>query len=238
MSNSSARKIKKRSFFLIATASIFFIVSEGLKAQPFVQDKHISLSAAKKMVEQAKVNSKFPIVVNDFVLAELNFYLGTPEGRGFMRASLARMENYHKLVTSQLKEHKLPEELKAIPIVESGYQNIGKSLESPAGLWQFTTPTARRFGLRIDGKVDERLNEKLETGAAMRYLEALYDEFKDWQLAVLAYNVGGGTVQQKIKETGSRDVWTLIKKSHESNKTFLAKIMAVIIIMKNPSSIE
>jgi membrane-bound lytic murein transglycosylase D len=104
----------------------------------------------------------------------------------------------------------------------------------------FIASTARAYGLRVNDQVDQHMNEALLTDAAMRYLLANRFRFSDWQLSLLAYNVGENAVQQAINETGSRDPWVLVRNSGLSaeSRNYLPKVMAAILIMKNPSSVE
>ncbi|MGZ3817860.1 MAG: M56 family metallopeptidase, partial [Bdellovibrio sp.] len=139
-----------------------------------VKDRRVSMQEAQELAEKAKEHSSFPIVLNDLVLQELNRYLGTPGGREFMRKSLVRMETYRPLIIKKIQEYHMPEELMAVPIVESGYQNLPQSENKSwgAGLWMFIESTARNYGLRVDSVVDERLNPEILTDAAMRYISA------------------------------------------------------------------
>jgi len=90
----------------------------------------------------------------------------------------------------------------------------------------------------VDTEVDERLNTDLLTDAAMRLLKADHLQFKDWQLSVLAYNMGENKVLEAIKKTGSRDAWSIVRAGFENDKDYLPKLMAAILIMKNPESVE
>jgi membrane-bound lytic murein transglycosylase D len=192
----------------------------------FVQDRRISMSEAQVLAQKTQ-NSDFPVVVNDLVLKQLNRYIGTPEGREFMKLALQRMENYRKLVEGKLSEYEVPPELIAIPIIESGYQNLEQKPNKGwgAGIWMFIESTARNFGLRVDSQVDERLNADLLTDAAMRLLKADHLQFKDWQLSVLAYNMGENKVLEAIKKTGSRDAWTIVRAGFENDKDYLPKLL-------------
>lgn len=58
-------------------------------AKGLVQDRRVTLAQAQDMAGKAAKSSSFPVTVNDLVLKELNRYVGTPEGREFMRAALA-----------------------------------------------------------------------------------------------------------------------------------------------------
>jgi membrane-bound lytic murein transglycosylase D len=211
-------------------------------SKSLVQDRRVSLAQAQALAQQVPSNSDFPIVVNEAVLKQLNRYVGTPEGRDFMRASIERMQNYKTLMGGTLQKYSVPAELLAVPLIESGYQNMteGESHTSmhSAGMWQFTSSTARNFDLRVDGQKDERLDVALSTDAAVRYLQSNHLRFKDWQLAVLAYNMGENAVQGAIDATGSRDVWTLIQNGYEGDKDYLAKIMAAVLILKNPDCLK
>lgn len=206
-----------------------------------VQDRRVNMAQAKAMAVRAQGETGFPVVVNDLVLKQLNRYIGTPEGREFMRDSLARMENYKVLVDDYLKKYDVPVEIMAVPIIESGYQNLTEKSNSSmkaAGIWQFIPQTARNYGLRVDSKIDERLDVSLLTDAAMRYLQSNNLRFKDWQLSALSFNMGENAVQKRMNDLGSRDAWELIRNGYEGDKDYLPKLMAAILIMRNPDSVQ
>jgi membrane-bound lytic murein transglycosylase D len=214
----------------------------ALASKGMIQDRRVSFAQAEEMAKSANRDAEFPVVVNDSVLKQLNRYLGTPEGREFMKASLQRMENYRALVSAKLKEYGVPSELMAIPIVESGYQNKMANPKKPrhgAGIWMFMARTAANFGLNVEGSGgDERLNAASLTDAAMRLLLADKLRFKDWQLSVLAFNMGENQMQDAINATHTHDAWKIIEAGYENDKDYLAELMAAILIMKNPSSLE
>ncbi|MGZ3818802.1 MAG: transglycosylase SLT domain-containing protein, partial [Bdellovibrio sp.] len=106
-----------------------------------------------------------------------------------------------------------------------------------AGLWMFIESTARNYGLRVDSVVDERLNPEILTDAAMRYISANYSRFKDYQLAMMGYNIGENKVQEGINKLGSRDAWYLTRNGYEGDK-YLARVMAAVLIMKNPDLVN
>ena len=59
----------------------------------------------------------------------------------------------------------MPEEIAALPHVESSFNPAAYSKVGAAGLWQFMPSTAKRF-MRVDGIVDERLDPYSATEAA------------------------------------------------------------------------
>jgi hypothetical protein len=209
-------------------------------SQNWIQDRRVSLNDAQDLAGKVRTSSGIPIVVNDLVLKELNRYIGTPEGREFMKNSLARMDNFKSLVSQKTQEYGVPDDLMAIPIIESGYENRPQPSNQSwgAGLWMFIKSTARNYGLKVTDEQDERLNVDLETDAAMRLLVANKMQFKSWELSVLAYNIGENQVLEGIKKTGSRDVWDLIRAGYENDKAYYPRLIAAILIMRNPAALD
>lgn len=235
---------KKRRVLSLTFGFAIAILMTGVAyaANGFVQDRRVSMAEAQRLAVKAQRSTDFPVVVNDLVLKQLNRFIGTPEGREYMRNALQSMENYRNIIEGKIHDYGVPSELIAVPITESGYQNFmeGETLThgKAAGLWQFITSTARNYGLRVDAHKDERLDVTVSTDAALRYLQSNKLRFNDWHLSVLAFNMGENAVQKGINETGSRDAWTLIRHGYEGDKDYLPKLMAAILIMKNPESVE
>ena len=235
------RSIGGFSRWASAMALISMMVTTAYASNGWILDRRVTMAQAKTMITKAQADSSFPIVLNGQVLEELNAYLGTPEGRDFMKESLQRMQTHQTVVQDGLKKYGVPAEIAAVPIVESGYQNLAHkpgTRNKSAGIWQFIPATARNYGLRVDGKVDERLNVAMETDAALRYLQSNHLRFKDWQLAMLAYNMGEVNVQNAIDKVGTSDAWAVIGAGFEGDSHYLAKVMAVILILKNPESLQ
>jgi membrane-bound lytic murein transglycosylase D len=226
---------------VLAVGLTSLMVFTAYASSGWIQDRRISMSQAQLMTEKARSETGFPIALNELVLTELNRYLGTIEGREFIRLSLQRMETYRPMVETKIQQYAVPAELMAVPITESGYRNLPQppnSKNKSAGLWQFIPSTARIYGLRVDEQLDQRLNPEMETDAAFRYLKSNALRFQDWQLAVLAYNMGEQSVQKAIEAIGSRNAWTLIRAGYEGDARYLAKINAAMIILKNPDSVK
>lgn len=224
-----------------------------------IQDRRISPQQAQQLLEAARQRigvpligspqillgtvqpgGDIPLAVNERVIEQLNRLLGTPDGRAFMREGLHRMRQHEALIAGALAHHALPAELMAVPLVESGYRNLPPS-DNPrhgAGLWMFIEPTAREFGLTVNATVDERLDVSLETDAALRMFGHLHEQFGDWGLALLAYNAGERRVEEAVRATGSRDVWRIIEQGYENDPDYVPRVMATLLIMKNPTVLE
>lgn len=89
---------------------------------------------------------------------------GLPSSIG-VRDSLVINENepsvrvYLEFFQKEPRKANLPEELWLLPVIESEYRLFAKSTAKAVGLWQFIAPTAMKYGW-----------------------------FKDWPLALAAYN--------------------------------------------------
>jgi beta-lactamase regulating signal transducer with metallopeptidase domain len=242
MINVNTNKRGRSITMAFGVALVALMAGVAYASSGFVQDRRVSMADAQRLALKAQGSADFPVVVNDLVLKQLNRYIGTPEGREFMRNALQRMKSYQSVIEGKINGYRVPAELIAVPITESGYKNLTEGESNThmkaAGLWQFIPSSARNYGLRVDAQRDERIDVSLSTDAALRYLQSNRLRFNDWHLSILAYNMGEGAVQKGINETGSKDAWTLIRNGYEGDKDYLPKMMAAILIMKNPQSVE
>lgn len=96
--------------------------------------------------------------------------------------------------------------------------------------------TARRYGLRVDRWVDERLDPEKSTVAAALYLRDLFGQFGSWVLAKAAYNAGELKVTQALQRSRTNDFWTLTRGRvlREETKRFVPAILAATLIGQNP----
>jgi membrane-bound lytic murein transglycosylase D len=92
---------------------------------------------------------------------------------------------------------KIPPELVWLAEVESAFDRRALSPAGAAGLFQLMPDTAKRFGLSLWPR-DQRYQPEPSATAAAQYLKYLHDRFKDWRLALAAYNAGEGTVQKLL----------------------------------------
>lgn len=213
----------------------------GLASRDWVQDYRFTEKEALVWTANAARTSTIPVELNERTLKWLRYFVGTTEGRQRMRTALANMERYKEMIRGKISDYGGPEELLAVPIVESGYRNLPQDMNSAtsaAGLWQFIPSSARLYGMRVDEKVDERLNEEIETDAGIRYLVGERLRFNDWRLALMSYNMGERALQRGINRVGSRDAWTLIRAGVEGDRDYLAKVIAAIVVLKNPEIVK
>lgn len=153
-------------------------------------------------------------------------------------AGLLRSGQWHDYIIRQLREAGVPEELVALPHVESSFDPSARSFVGAAGLWQFTGATGRRF-MRIDQAVDERRDPFASSEAAARYLRYNYDILGSWPLAITAYNHGAGGMRRAAQTMGTKDIEVIIRRYSGpafgfASRNFYVSFLAALDIEKDP----
>jgi len=171
------------------------------------------------------------IAFNESVAAFVNYF--TVRDRGYTREMLRRQEIYFPIFEKYLKKHDLPQELKYLPIIESGLNPKATSGPQAVGLWQFMAPTARERGLKIDWYIDERMDPEKSTEAACLYIKWLYGVFKDWKLTLAAYNSGIGNVKRAIRRSGNKnDFWKVYRFLPRETRSYVPQFAAIVYAME------
>lgn len=167
---------------------------------------------------------------NARVMKALN-YLQTV-GRKPFEKYLKRSGKYMPLMLEIIKSKNLPENIVYLPFIESGFSAKAYSWAHAVGFWQFIASTGRNYDLDRNWWMDERRDFVKSTHAACNYLAFLYDTFKDWNLALAAYNAGEGGIGRAVVRQNKRDFWGLKLKRQTYN--YVPLFMASAIIAKNP----
>jgi hypothetical protein len=135
----------------------------------------------------------------------------------FIENSLRRGRPLVPMLRQELKNANMPELLHYLALIESGYQTDIGSPAGAVGLWQFMPATAKRYGMRVDGSVDERRDARRSTQIAARYLRDLAFEFGGdaLLLALAGYDQGENGVRTALKRMSDpfsdRSYWRLVE---------------------------
>lgn len=97
-----------------------------------------------------------------------------------------------------LRQEGIPDVFIYMAMAESNFTIDARSSVRATGLWQFMSGTAKRYGLRNDIYVDERMDLVKSTFSAAKYLNSLHRRFGKWYLAAISYNCGEGRVIEAI----------------------------------------
>jgi hypothetical protein len=147
---------------------------------------------------------------------------------------MRRAPNVLPAIERELNRRGLPNDLKYLPMIESDLRWTARSPANAVGLWQFVDGTARRYGLRIDSFMDERLDPDRSTEAGLSYLKDLHQQFGDWFLTFAAYNSGEGRVQQALQEQASHSYFDMYL-PYETRR-YVPRLIAAKLIYESPEN--
>jgi membrane-bound lytic murein transglycosylase D len=126
-----------------------------------------------------------------------------------------------------------------LPFVESAFNPQALSTAKAAGMWQFVPATGLDFNLRQNMFKDDRRDVMASTDAALTYLQRLYNQFGDWQLALAAYNWGEGSVQRAVNKNRAAglptDFNSLTPLMPVETRNYVPKLQAVKNIVADPA---
>ncbi len=140
------------------------------------------------------------------------------------------------MVERYLEGTGMPEDLKYIAIVESGFLNQNSPVGA-RGFWQFMPATARDLGLTVSADVDDRDNIYKSTYAACKLLASYYVQIRNkykissWILTAAAYNTGIGNMLKKINTQGN-DYFSM--NLNPETAMYVYKIIAVKELFEYP----
>ena len=154
-----------------------------------------------------------------------------------VRRALDRVARVRRVIDPILRQEGVPTAVAALVLVESGGRATALSPKGALGLWQLMPDTARRYGLTVTARQDDRVEIDKATRAAAHYLRDLYAEFGDWQLAFAAYNSGEQTVRRALAKNGAR-ASSLILRSVSlpaETRNYVPAAIAALRLMGNTS---
>ncbi|MEP6492251.1 MAG: transglycosylase SLT domain-containing protein [bacterium] len=157
---------------------------------------------------------------------------------------LEKGSRYEPMIRTKMREGGLPEDMYYLALIESGFDQNAYSRAAAVGMWQFMTSTARDMGLRVDWWVDERRDPIKSTGAAVKFIKGLNEQFGSLYLAAAAYNGGPGRIARGLSRyaddfegtTGDDLFFALAEKSYLRNETreYVPQLIAAALIAKEP----
>lgn len=168
---------------------------------------------------------------------QFNWYKKHPE---YMQRVATRASRYYYYILSEVLKRDMPAEIALLPIVESAYDPFAYSHGRASGPWQFIPGTAKHFGLKNSWWYDGRRDIVASTDAALNYLQQLHVRFDSWELALAAYNCGGGNVSKAIRRNEKKglatDFWSL--DLPKETRVYVPKLLAVSRLIRDAEQHE
>jgi len=189
--------------------------------------------------EEARVLALWPEGVTNRELREaveqVRFQQGLADR---FQAGLVRSGQWRDHIVASLRRNGVPDEVAALPHVESSFDPNARSFIGAAGLWQFTRDTGRRF-MRIDQAVDERRDPYESSEAAAQLLRYNYGVLGTWPLAITAYNHGTAGMRRAAESMGTTNIETIIRRYDGrafgfASRNFYVSFLAALEIEQSP----
>lgn len=202
-----------------------------------ILDEEVESKSSNEVSEEEYIKrlSQIPATIempyNQEVRKYIDMYVN--RRRTMVEAMLGMSLYYMPIFEQALEQEGMPLELKYLPIVESALDPVAKSRVGAAGLWQFMIKTGKGLGLEINSLVDERLDPYKSSVKAAKYLKQLYNIYKDWSLAIAAYNCGPGKVNQALRRAGGsgKDYWQIYAFLPKETRGYVPAFIAANYVM-------
>lgn len=181
-------------------------------------------------------SEKIP-VDNDFVAQKLMNSIRRQIPEVNLPALRKRVKEFFPIVEYYLRGTGLPEDLKYVAVVESGFVGNATSRVGAGGFWQFMPEVAKEYGLNVNASIDDRNDIHKSTYAACRHLAAYYNQIRkkynvsSWILTAAAYNVGIGRIFDAVNRQG-KNYFSM--KLNPETAVYVYKIIAVKELFEYP----
>lgn len=171
---------------------------------------------------------------DDLTLHYQQWYQNRPDA---LRRMVERSRPYLHHIVEELEARGMPTEIALLPMVESSFNPMAYSRSHASGLWQFIPATGKRFNLEQTWWQDQRRDIVASTGAALEYLQTIYDMHGDWHLALASYNWGEGAVKRAIEKNQAKGLPTDYASLTMPSETrhYVPKLQALKNIFSNPA---
>lgn len=229
------------SFFSLILPSLSVSVTPGPEEGLAIHEIPLVPPLAATIDLTARVDNLWDRLRNGFAMTNLNddlvlyyqqWYQNRPDA---LRRMVERSRPYLHHIVDELEARGMPTEIALLPMVESSFNPNAYSRSHASGLWQFIPATGKRFNLEQNWWRDERRDIVASTGAALDYLQTIYDMHGDWHLALASYNWGEGAVKRAIVKNESRGLPTDYPNLTMPNETrhYVPKLQALKNIFGN-----
>lgn len=202
----------------------FIFIAFAFSLMSFKSDAKNNDNGTVKRDSTASAKSEFQTLINsnnaEATVTTVSLLETYPEAVSFLEKYVAKEGKHYERMKSKaqpyfemydriLSSYGVPVELKYLSVIESNLNGNARSHVGAVGPWQFMAPDARSFGLKVNGRVDERRDFEKSTHAAAKYLKQMYERFGDWLLVVASYNCGPNKVGRILKQKNGKTFWDI-----------------------------
>lgn len=186
--------------------------------------------------ERIRLGFALPELERALVARQIAWYAARPE---LVQAIVLRARLYLHFIVDAVERRGLPTELALLPFVESGFNPMALSSAQASGLWQFIPETGAKYKLTQNLHYDGRRDVVASTGAALDYLEFLYQfNQRDWHRALASYNWGEFAVARAVERNRARglpEAYASLSLPEET-RNYVPRLLAIKHIVNDPQS--
>ncbi len=194
----------------------------------------IDLTAhAPDLWQRTRNGFSMPDLDSPLVAERQAWYLNRPE---MLKRMLQRSRRYIYYIVTELEKRGMPTELALLPMVESSFNPLAQSPAKALGMWQFIPSTGRSYNLEQTWWLDKRRDIIASTGAALDYLQNIYEMHGDWHLALASYNWGENAVGKAVARNQAKGLpadYVHLTMPGET-RYYVPKLQALKNIIANP----
>jgi len=194
------------------------------------------LSRPDDLWERIRLGFAIPDLDRTLVAQQVAWYAARPE---LFQSIALRARRYLHFIVDEVERRGLPTELALLPFIESGFNPMALSPAQASGLWQFVPETGTKYKLAQGPLYDGRRDVVASTGAALNYLEFLYEHNnRDWHRALASYNWGELAVARAVDRNRARGLPEAYDSlaMPEETRNYVPRLLAIKELVKDPAA--
>ena len=222
--------------YVHTAGGIFPAATAGAEPSGFNPKIEKLLGQTEDLWERIRLGFAIPDLDRKLVSQQVAWYASRPD---LVQSIAVRARRYLHFIVDEVERRGLPTELALLPFIESGFNPMALSPAQASGLWQFIPGTGAKYKLAQGPHYDGRRDVVASTGAALNYLEFLYEyNNRDWHRALASYNWGEMAVARAVDRNRVRG----LPESYDSlampeeTRNYVPKLLAIKELVKDPAA--
>lgn len=181
--------------FLIKRISLCILFFGGLIA--FGQSTILPSSSTAEIVSGLREIKKRGLSVNVTDTSLISECKRVLDGRNDSTdQGVYRFIYFRDLIETKRRLADLPWYVSFLPLANTGVNPNFKGKDGKSGVWPLGYTIGKKYGLIQNSLYDERRDVEKSTEVAVKYFLDLNNIYKDWNLSVMAFNLGAARVNQ------------------------------------------
>jgi len=163
----------------------------------FGQSSILPASATSEVVSGLRDIQKRGLAVNITDTALISECKRVLEGRNdSIDQGIYRFIYFREFIETKRRVAELPWYVGFLPLANAGVNPNFKGKDGKSGIWPLGYTIGKKYGLIQNSLIDERRDVEKSTEVAMKYFLDLNNIYKDWNVSIMAFNLGAARVNQ------------------------------------------